>query len=152
MNYMRKFIVEYLYNICNTENISTNNGHNIYAIDESMFTHHNNEQLWVVGIVCSTNKSLFRCNYTQIRNSDYLQRFIAIYLFAGNTICSDGWEWYNFLNNENIPYYHMTFNLGEGNWGYGNHSTSHIEQIWSVLKILIKRTYYSIPSKGFYFF
>ena len=48
MNYMRKFIAEYLYNIYNTENISTNNGHNICAIDESMLNHHNNEQLCVV--------------------------------------------------------------------------------------------------------
>ena len=77
MNYMRKFIAEYLYNIYNTENISSNNGHNVYTIDEFMFSHHNNKQLWVVGIVCSTNKSLFLCNYTKIRNSDYLQRFIT---------------------------------------------------------------------------
>ncbi len=152
MNYMRKLIAEYLYNIYNTENISTNNGHNIYAIDESMFNHHSNEQLCVVWIVCSTNKSLFRCNYTKVRNSDYLQRFIAKYLFTGNNICSDGWVGYNFLNNDNSPYYYMTFNHGAGNWGYGNYSASHVDQILSVLKSLIKRTYYTIPSKGFYFF
>ena len=34
MLYMRKRISEYLYNIYNTENISTNDGHNIYAVDE----------------------------------------------------------------------------------------------------------------------
>ena len=45
-----------------------------------MFTLDNNEQLWVVGIVCSTKESLFRCNYTKIRNSDYLQRFLTKYL------------------------------------------------------------------------
>ena len=77
---MRKFIVVYLYNIYNTENISSNNGHNAYAIDESIFTHHNNEQLWVVEIVSSNNKSLFRCNYTNINNSDNLQRFITNYI------------------------------------------------------------------------
>lgn len=31
---MRKIISEYLYNIYNTENISTNDGHNIYTVDE----------------------------------------------------------------------------------------------------------------------
>ena len=149
---MRKCNYEYLYNIYNTENISTNDGHNIYAVDESLFSHKNNDQLWVVGIVCTTNKSLFRCIYTKISNSQYLRRFITKYLLAGNTICSDGLAGYNFMNNDNSPYIHMSFNLGGGNWGYGIYSTAHIEQIWSVLKKLIKSTYYAIPSKGFYFY
>ena len=87
MLYMRKCISEYLYNIYNTENISTNDGLNIYAVDEVLFTHKNNVQLWVVGIVCTTNKSLFRCNYTKIRNSQYLRRFLTKYVLAGNIIC-----------------------------------------------------------------
>ena len=45
MLYMRKCISEYLYNIYNTENISTNDGLNIYAVDEVLFTHKNNVQL-----------------------------------------------------------------------------------------------------------
>lgn len=89
MLYMRKCISEYLYNIYNTENISTNEGHNIYAVDESLFSQKNNMQLWVVGIVYTTNKSLFRCNYTKKRNSQYLRIFITKDVMAGNTISTD---------------------------------------------------------------
>lgn len=39
-----------------------------------------------------------------------------------------------------------------GNWGYGELSTSYIEGIWSYLKTTIKRIYFSIPNKVFYFF
>ena len=56
------------------------------------------------------------------------------------------------MNNDNSPYIHMSFNHGGGNWGYGSYSTAYIEQIWSILKKIIKSTYYAIPSKGFYFF
>ena len=59
---------------------------------------------------------------------------------------------YKFLNNNNSGYFHISYNQGVGNWGYGELSTSYIEEIWSYLKTTIKRIYYSIPNKGFYFF
>ena len=56
------------------------------------------------------------------------------------------------MNNNNSGYIHLSYNNGAGNWGIGVHSTSHIESMWACLKNYIKNIYYSIPSKGFYFY
>ena len=51
MTFIRKSIACYLKNVYNTKEISILNGNNNYAIDESLFTHINNEQIWVIGII-----------------------------------------------------------------------------------------------------
>ena len=150
MRYIRKSIACYIKNIYNTIDISTLNGNNNYAIDESLFTHINNENLWVIGIVDTGNN--FRCNISKIRNNIYLKKFIEKYIKKGNNIISDGWPGYSFLNNINSGYTHISYNHGAGNWGIGVYSTSHIEGMWSSLKNYIKNIYYSIPSKGFYYY
>ena len=152
MKFIRKSIACYLKNVYNTKEISNFNGNKNYAIDESLFTHVNNEQIWVIGIINTSDKTQFRCNYSKIRNTDYLKAFIEKYIKAGNCIISDGWSGYNFLNDENSGYHHISYNHGAGNWGVGEYSTSHIESMWAYLNKSIKKIYYSIPSKGFYYF
>ena len=152
MLYIRKCIAQYLNYIYLTKEISQINGNVPYAIDESLFTHKNNIPIWVVGIVSTTNKENLRLHTTKIRNLNYLRTFIHKYIEPGNRIISDGWQGYQFLNNNNSGYIHISYNHGGGHWGIGELSTSHIEGIWSYLKTTIKRIYYSIPNKGFYFF
>jgi hypothetical protein len=41
---------------------------------------------------------------------------------------------------------------GGGDFGIGITSTSHIESIWSQLKSILKKIYYVIPSKNFFYF
>ena len=49
-------------------------------------------------------------------------------------------------------YTHIVYNHGQGQFGFGNLSTSHIEQLWSVLKGLFKSIYISIPCEYFNLF
>ena len=50
----------------------------------------------------------------------------------------DGWTRYYFLNN-NINYTHERHNHGAGYFGYGTHSTSHIETLRANLKKFITK-------------
>lgn len=58
----------------------------------------------------------------------------------------------NWLNNHNSGYNHISFIHGQGNWGYGLQSTSHIESVWSFLKNNIRDMYLCIQKKGIYYF
>ena len=49
-------------------------------------------------------------------------------------------------------YYHITHVHRNGQFGYGDKSTSHIEQLWSVLKELFRRVYVTIPCLYFTLF
>ena len=89
---IRKSIACYIKNIYITKEISTLNGNDNYAIDESLFTHINNENIWVIGIVDTSNNFNFRCNISNIRNHVYLKKFIEKYIKRGNNIISDGWS------------------------------------------------------------
>lgn len=117
-----------------------------------MFTTIDNSPQWVVGIISTTDRTKFRCNITTTRNANYLRNFITRYIQRGNTIISDGWNGYMWLNNANTGYNHISFIHGQGNWGYGNTSTSHIESVWAYLKKSIKTMYHNMPTKGFYYF
>ena len=52
----------------------------------------------------------------------------------------------------NSVYTHIRYVHGHGQFGYGDESTSHIEQLWSVLKTIFKRIYVTIPSNYFNLF
>ena len=71
--------------------------HEFYSADESLFTHHKNEQIWVLDIV-NTNTKYFRILASKNRDADTLQEFISKFVPAGNNIVTDGWTGYNFLN------------------------------------------------------
>jgi len=115
MLYIRKSIACYIKNIYMTKEISTINGNNNYAINESLFTHINNENIWVIGVVDTSNNFNFRCNISKIRNNVYLKKFIAKYIKRGNNIITEGWSGYSFLNYNNSGYIHISYNHGAGN-------------------------------------
>jgi len=100
MKTIRQCIAEYLNNIYEEEDISTQYNNNYFAVDESLFTTIDNSPQWVVGIISTTDRTKFRCNITTTRNANYLRNFIACYIQRGNTIISDGWNGYMWLNNE----------------------------------------------------
>ena len=66
----------------------------------------------------------------------------------GNTIISDGWAGYQFLDSPNSGYSHIIQNHSFGSFGYGLESTSYIEAIWKILKSKIKSIYHVIPYKN----
>jgi len=68
MAYIRKVITSYIKHIYLTEYISTLNGHELYFIDESLISHEEQSQIWVVGVIKNSNLKNLRLNLTQIRN------------------------------------------------------------------------------------
>ena len=66
--------------------------------------------------------------------------FIESHIRENNAIITDGWTSCNFLGNSN--YIHEIQVHGPiGNFGIGNHPTSHIEGILGTLKIIINKMY-----------
>jgi len=60
-------------------------------------------------------------------NSQFFSKYPS-YLEPGNTIITDGWSGYNFLD-EMAEYTHDKHIHGGGDFGFGLNSTSHIEII-----------------------
>ena len=66
----------------------------------------------------------------------------------GNSINSDMWRGYNFLDDINSGHQHITSNHSIGQFGL----TARIESILGDLKSTIKKMYTTIPSKNFIYF
>lgn len=123
----------------------------ICAIDESLFTHVEGQQTWVVGVIDTKNKAK-RFDVINERNSENLKVFITNNLLPGTHITHNNWPAYNFLNDINLGYTHEFHSHGGGDFGYGAYSTAHIEGIWGQLKGLLKKMYNSIPQRHFIYF
>ena len=59
-----------------------------FSVDESLFVHSNNKQVWIFGIIDNTNKD-FRLDGTFNRDTASLKNFISKYVKTGNTIITD---------------------------------------------------------------
>ena len=116
-------------------------------MDESLFGHRDNAQIWILGIIDTSSKE-FRIEGSISRNSETLKKFINKIVKSGNTIISDHWVGYDFLDRMDSGYTHIKFNHGMGQFWFSLTSTSHIEAIWGVLKQKIKSAYNVIPSKN----
>lgn len=69
-----------------------------------------------------------------------------------NIIISDGVSVNSWIFSPNLGYLHSTHIHGLGDFGDGNDSTDHIEQLWAHLKHLIKKMYNSIQINNFVYF
>ena len=67
---------------------------------------------------------------------------------TGNTINSDMWSGYNFLDGINSGYVHITSNHSISQFDL----TARIESMWDELKSTLKKMYITIPSKNFLYF
>ena len=70
----------------------------------------------------------------------------------GNVIITDASLCLNFLDENNNRYFHHVYNHGQGQFGEGIDSKSHIKQLWHNIKIIIKTIYYIIFSINFILF
>ena len=103
-------------------------------IDESMFTHSNGNKIWVVGAVNNETRNI-RCDIFYTRNTADMKLFINNHIKKENNIITDGWSAYNFLDNNNSHYYHEVHVHGpNGQFWFGQHRKSHIEDVWRLLK------------------
>ena len=80
-----------------------------------------------------------------IRDAETLKSIITTHIKIGNVIISDNWASYHWLKNPNNGYIHNAHSHGQGDFGLGTDSTSHIEQLWAHLKNIIKNIYHTIP-------
>ena len=152
MNYIRKETIYYLSHLYETEAISTFNGSESYSIDETLMSHNEGSQIWVVGVIKNSNLNKVRLNLTTTRNSTYLKYFVERYIKRSNKIVSNFCAGYAFLNQSNSGYSHLTFNHYQGQFGEGINSSSHMESFWAFLKNNIKKIYHCIPSKNLLYF
>lgn len=125
--------------------------HECFSVHESQFTYlKSGKQVWLLGLINNRTKE-FRLQATTTRNSINLKKFIISYIDSGNTIITEGWQGYAFLQNNNSYVWEM-HNHGAGDFGIGINSTSHIESLWHEIKSKFKNTYLTIPSIHFLYF
>ena len=147
----RQSISHYMRDVYELEILANENEHRKIAVDESLFTHVNNKPLWVIGLI-DTNSKKFRLIPSFSRDGPKLKSIITKYVMRGNIIITDSWSGYNWISEPNSGLVHITHNHSLNQFGYGDESTSNIEQLWSVLKGLFKRIYVTIPSEYFELF
>lgn len=80
MKYIRYCMAQYLNILYDNIDISTNGSHLNYVLDETLLSTINHSQKWVVGVICTSNRSLFRCNIINIRDTNYLRNLLPIIL------------------------------------------------------------------------
>ena len=109
-----------------------NGGSNI-SIDEFLFTHLNREKICIIG--AKSNKTTnIRLDLYKRRGEEKVKTFIYNQVKENNNIITDGWLSYNFLDSPNLDYTHeIHVHELHRNFGFGKHSSSHIEGVWVLL-------------------
>ena len=92
-----------------SEPIGEANGGGFYSVDESLFNHIYDSQVWCLGIINNQSK-VFRIEAALNRSEETLKKFIFKFVPSGNTIISDGWAGYRFLDLGNSGYHHVITN------------------------------------------
>ena len=100
---MRIYIQKYLLVVYNSENISKKNNFKNFAVDESLFGHRNNKQLWLLGAI-NTETQVFRIEPTYERTTENIKKFIGAYINTGNYIITDGFPSYDYLDQPGSGY------------------------------------------------
>ena len=121
------------------------------AIDETLIMHEQQKQIWLVGGIDTTTKAI-RLDIVPERNSINLKYFIENHIEPGTNISHYSWPGYSFPNDNDSVWTHEVHIHGGGDFGYGAHSTSHIEQFWGQLKSIIKKNYSIFPKTGFVYY
>lgn len=129
----RNVIYKYLAVTYQVDLLGPDNQGGFFSVDESLFGHRKNSQIRIIGIIETSSKN-FRFEGSILRNGETLKKFITKLVKKSNTIISDMWPGYEFLDNIHSGYRHIKCNHGRGQFGLGMQSTSHIEAIWGILK------------------
>ena len=78
-------------------------GGRFISVDESYFVYIKGEKIWILG--AKNNETLkFRLDIYKRRTEDDWKRFIFNHIRESNTIVTDGWGSYSFLNRNDINY------------------------------------------------
>ena len=142
-------MAHYLKDIYRLYKLGSSTGGSYISIDESLFVHiSSDEKIWIIG---AKNNETSKIIIDVFKNKDDMKTFIYKHIRGNNTIITDGWSAYNFLDDSN--YNHEVHIHGpHGNFGFGLHSTSHIEGIWGTFKNKFTKIYNCIPAEILYYF
>jgi len=137
-----KYVAQYYKDKYEYEKLAYTNELQNIAVDESLFVKDNNGvQYWIIGLINIQTKNI-RLEIVTDRTEYIIKKIILHHIGIGNNVITDGWPSYNWLSSFN--YHHIRHIHGRNDFGYGMESTSHIEQIWHQLKILIERLYIAV--------
>ena len=127
--FLRRAIANHIRNIYSLYPLAFKNENQYIAFEESLFTHNQGQQQWVVGLV-NTSTNAFRIELEDSRDASNLKAIINKHILNGNVIVTHQWNGYNFLNLNDSEYTHIVHNHSRGSFGMGIASTSRIESIW----------------------
>lgn len=133
------------------EKIVELNGHASISIDESLYVHQGQNQIWNVGLINNISRKI-RLEILPNRSTDIIKKIITNLIPTGNTIVTDGRSFYNWFDNPRYGCEHSVHNHDHGDFGADEDSTSHIEQLWHNLKHIITSIYYIFLSEKFILF
>ena len=124
-----------------------NNVNYIIAIDESMFAHIANQQIWIIGLI-NINTKKWRLEIVTDKSLNTLKLIITNHVDSENSIYTDIWRGYTFSGHINSRYQHYTSNHSIRKFGL----TLRIEGIWSALKNDMNKIYQTIQGNNFVYF
>ena len=152
LTWFRRAFAHYLKDIYRLYKLGKTEGGSMISVDESYFVKQNGTKIWVLG--AKNNKtSKIRLDIFKSRTETDCKTFITNHINEQNTIITDGWVSYQFLDDPNSNYVHEIHRHGPGgNFGFGVHSTSFIEGAWGTVKQYIKKIYNYIPDENFILF
>lgn len=113
---LRIAIANYIRNIYSIDPMTYKNANQFIALDESLFTHNQGLQQWVVSFI-NTETNDFRLKLVDSRDQTTLKNIITKHVLIGNSIVTYSWMGYNFLNNQYSGYNHIMHNHSRGNFG-----------------------------------
>jgi len=105
----RKAIATYMRNMYALDRLALANAQQVICVDESLFTHNEGQQQWVLGLI-NTATNEIRLELIANRDENTLKPIIEKHVGTGNIICSDSWAGYNFLSRANSGYVHEVSN------------------------------------------
>ena len=92
------------------------NAYNHISVDESFFSHLNNKQQQVIGLINCETKDI-RLEIVENRVTDTLKQIIEKHVLPGNYITTDAWKGYTFPDYPYSGYIHDFYNHARGNFG-----------------------------------
>ena len=107
------------------EKIGELDEHIYFSFDESYIGNKKGRVIWLLGIIRLSTKE-FRIEAIFERDTATIKKVISKFVDKGNTIISDGWNSYNYLDNSEGGYIHVKHIHSSGSFGAGILSTSHI--------------------------
>ena len=106
---MRELIAKYLDDTYKREYIAEENGQDSISVDESLFVHNGQIQVWVVGLINNRTREI-RLVQVENRTSFTIKNIITGLIPRGNIIITDGALCYNWLDEKNSSHVHHIHN------------------------------------------